>query len=289
MKHWTLFLLLLSLSTPAWAKTTTTKQPAARKAAPATTKATKATKVTVLSGVQRKKLFVAGNKLYADGKYQQAIAKFAALTRNPRWENFAVWYNLGNSYFRLQQYGIALGYYRKAQRLRPNHQHLLHNIQLLLSRVGKSSSNQRVRTKVLFWYYLFNLRQLLLLCGIALLLTLLVWGFTIRKGAEGKGQTLRWITMAAGAMTLVFGLSFGLKWSSERMQVRGVITQSKVSARSGYGRQFESLFLLTEADEVRILETVGKWMQVELTLTDSKKGTTRQQGWVPAAAVFKID
>ena len=51
MKHWTLFLLLLSLSTPAWAKTTTTKQPAARKAAPATTKATKATKVTVLSGV----------------------------------------------------------------------------------------------------------------------------------------------------------------------------------------------------------------------------------------------
>ncbi|MBK05061.1 MAG: hypothetical protein CL920_36880 [Deltaproteobacteria bacterium] len=265
-----LFIATFAFVTPAQAKET--KKPA-----------------SVLSQQQKRQLFEKGNKLYNSGQYAAAIAVYTKLYKPGKWENFEVLYNLGNSYYRLHQYGMALAYYRKAELLRPNHEALLHNLQLLHRQTKKDSTQGRkLRAKFLFWYYLLNLGQLFYVILFVTALALLLWGLHIRRSHAGK-HNLRWVVAALATIALVFWTSFGIKYFQERHTVRGVVVKNKITVRSGYGKNFEGLFLLTEADEVIIKEKTTGWLHIEITLPDEKtKVPTLQSGWVPESAILKI-
>lgn len=248
---------------------------------------TKANKTAPLSTRAQKKLFEKANLLYSNGKYFLAAQTFTQLTKTNQ-EHFAVLYNLGNCFYRLQQYGKALAHYRKAQRLRPNHMDLLHNIQLLQRQLKKDSPSQTLRMKFLFWYYLFNLQSLFYVSAGAMALALLLLGLHIRR-AQRQKLGLRWFVAASLTLSLVLWASFGLKYTQERTVSRGVITKSKISARSGYGENFEALFVLEEADEVVIKERVSGWLRVEFTFTDSKtKRAQTRSGWIKENALIQI-
>lgn len=241
--------------------------------------------------------FQEANQLYNQGQYREAAQLFQRLVQHSSWANFAVFYNLGNCYVRLQEYGRALAYYRKAQRLRPNHLDLLHNIQLIHRKLGKTESTRdELRLRFLFWYYLLSLEQIFYAVVGFTGLCLLLWSVYLRRSVRGL-TGLRWPNAALTTLTLILGLSFGIKLYQERYISKGVITQNPVTARSGYGDQFEPLFRLTEADQVRILESLEistpsgpqHWLRVEVwVLEKDNKTHVLKTGWVPASAVQTI-
>lgn len=240
--------------------------------------------------------FRKANQLYTNGRYREAAALFKKLLPQAKWENFALFYNLGNCYFRLQSYGLALTYYRKAQRLQPNHLNLLHNVHLIFQRLGKAEPRDNVRVKFLFWYYLLNLKQIFYVVVIFTSLFLFFWAVYIRRSTRGL-RGLKWPLAALATLSVVLWFSLGIKLYQERVITQGVITQNIVTARSGYGDQFEPLFKLTVADEVKVKEKLevttpnGKqmWLKVEAILTNKDgKTKTRKQGWIPAQALHTI-
>lgn len=61
-----------------------------------------------------------GDRLLADGRYDEAIAAYQAqLARNP--ENARAWRNLGTAYFRADRLEEALESFENAERIQANH------------------------------------------------------------------------------------------------------------------------------------------------------------------------
>lgn len=77
---------------------------------------------------------------YKNGEYKTAAAKFEELlTPKSLIKEPSVYYNLGNSYFKLGQYGKAILNYRKTLLIQPNHKNAKHNLSLARKKINKNS------------------------------------------------------------------------------------------------------------------------------------------------------
>lgn len=79
-------------------------------------------------------LFRAGNKAYADKDYATALENYSQITRS-NIKSAAVFYNMGNAYFRTQNIGKAILYYEKALRLDPHNKDIQTNLKVANARV----------------------------------------------------------------------------------------------------------------------------------------------------------
>lgn len=71
--------------------------------------------------------FKEGNKLYLNGKYQDALNQYQEFTqKNP--DYYEGFFNAGNAFFRQEQYDNAMGMYKKAQELNPKDPDVQYNI-----------------------------------------------------------------------------------------------------------------------------------------------------------------
>jgi tetratricopeptide (TPR) repeat protein len=75
-----------------------------------------------------KKLFEKANNLYKKGAYEDAITQYK-LVNNQKEESAALYYNLGNCYYKLQKVAPAIYYYEKALILEPNNKQIRTNLE----------------------------------------------------------------------------------------------------------------------------------------------------------------
>ncbi len=74
---------------------------------------------TVVAGDEQT-LFAAANKRYFAGDWTGATQAYAAIVERFEVEDAALYHNLGNACFRSGAYGLAILYYRRAQKLEPD-------------------------------------------------------------------------------------------------------------------------------------------------------------------------
>ena len=68
-----------------------------------------------------------GNKAYNDKFYQEAINNYLNVIKNGL-ESPSLYYNLGNAYFKKEEYAAAILYFEKAKKLNPNDEDILYNL-----------------------------------------------------------------------------------------------------------------------------------------------------------------
>ena len=74
-----------------------------------------------------KLLFEQGNALYNDGNYTEAIEKYQAILKQGK-HSAELYFNLGNSYYKLNNIAPSIYYYEKALQLAPDDKDILNNI-----------------------------------------------------------------------------------------------------------------------------------------------------------------
>jgi len=74
-------------------------------------------------------LFEQGNKFYQQEQYEEAVKSYESILHNG-YENWALYYNLGNAYFRLGKLGKAIVNFERAYRLNPDNEDVLFNLNL---------------------------------------------------------------------------------------------------------------------------------------------------------------
>jgi Ca-activated chloride channel family protein len=93
--------------------------------------------------------FKDGNKLYLDGKYQDALSRYQQfIQKNP--DYYEGYFNAGDALFRQEQYDGALNMYKKAQELNPKDPDIQYNIdvtQKKLSQKAKGKSQKEDQNK----------------------------------------------------------------------------------------------------------------------------------------------
>ena len=78
--------------------------------------------------------FLKGVEYYQQEQYSDAVNAFQQLyDENP--DVFEVCYNLGNSYYKLNDMPSAILYYERAKRIEPNNQDVIYNLNLANNRI----------------------------------------------------------------------------------------------------------------------------------------------------------
>src|SRR5688572_8434831 len=118
--------------------------------------------------------FAKANQAYSEGRFQEAADDYQALVDSGRW-HANLFYNLGNAWFRLGDFGKAILSYERARALDPHHPEASANLRLArdearalelrTDRIEKYASmatttQYAVAASIALWFVLFGLTRL---------------------------------------------------------------------------------------------------------------------------------
>lgn len=208
---------------------------------------------------------------YLQADYALAISYYQQfLENNP--SNTSVLFNIGQSFFQLQQHGKALAYYLRAHATAPRDT----DIQLALIRVY-TKTQQNIEESNLFFQAIKFTKTTLSKSEWWVVLTI-TWSIlfaTIHRKALSRGFRLSLTTL----FLLLFILYVGQEVTDHLFPVVA-ITQD-TSAYTGAGSEFFNIFSLVDGIQARLLESKEDWSKV--LLPDGRSG------WITTESFIQIN
>ena len=218
-------------------------------------------------------LFRQTNSLYGQGKYAEAIEGYKAIIQSG-WESGPLYYNLANTYFKLNNLGRAILNYRRAWNLSPGDPEITKNLEyareglrddiaaLPLSVWARSKRAVILQFPLGIW---IGISAALYFLTIAWLIAALL----IRPLRKKSPLILKWL----GGCLVISILISVLAYSFYRTP-GAIILQPTVSVRYGPAETDAAAFKLHEGTEVKKVRGKDGWIQI--ALPDGKSG------WLPA-------
>ena len=219
----------------------------------------------------------ATNSLYESGRFLEAALVYEQLI-DQGYESGALYYNLGNAYFKQGDLGRAILSYRRAERLYPRDADIRANLEIARAQRTDVYDGGSSATGPVSRLTLDELAQITLLVWIALALLVVLLLFakrqTVRRGAASA-------SVALGLVLLLSVAAMGERWYSESSDHELVVVAEIVDVVSGPGTTYAQEFTLHGGAEARLLEQRGSWTRLELP-------GGALQGWVPSSAVEEL-
>lgn len=221
-------------------------------------------------------LWTAGVKAYSEGQWDAALQDWESI-RESGLESDALYYNLGNAYFRSDNLAQAIINYERALKLNPSHSDARYNLEF--ARTGLQDKISAVPEFFLgAWFRSIRALMSSTAWGIvALLLFALFLGMALLFGLAGNSVG-RKTGFIVGIAALVLSLSANLMAFSQRSgyldESSAIVTSAVASVKSSpSGDSSKDLFILHEGTKVRLLDEVGGWRNIELA--DGRQGWMR--------------
>jgi hypothetical protein len=220
---------------------------------------------------QARQFFTEADRISATSKedalllYKKAAMRYERLINEGGIENGKIYYNLGNTYFRMNDIGRAILNYLKAEQYIPDDSNLKQNLTYAREkRIDKIEEKQetRVLKTLFFWHYDLSIKTRTLLFTIFFIALWICSGFRIFF----KRPFLFWcITVSAGVSLLMSG-SLVIEEITLKKIRPGVVISLETTARKGNSETYEPSFKepLHAGTEFTLLEDRGEWYQVEL-------------------------
>lgn len=219
-------------------------------------------------------VFASATQAYNDTRFQEAVDGYESLVQSGKW-NATLFYDLGNAYYRLGNFGKAIVNYERALALEPRHPEAQANLRLASDearalelrkdRIERYAGTATVKqysiaAAVAFWFALFIVAHLSL----------------SRRGSAGGIALIALSLVICGASVFgVYTLEHGTRGSA-----LAVITAKEVEARLATADNAKSILLLPAGSEIRIVSQRGDWIYVTLP--------NDQRGWIPAASAERV-
>jgi len=216
-------------------------------------------------------LFDAANQLYEAGKYDQARQTYAQLVKTgPLSAN--LFYNLGNTEWKLGNGGEAAADYQRALALEPAHPQARANLDFVRDQTGAKTASQQWWERALGLFDASNAAVLLAVCGWVALFSLAV--VLLRpEGRTGPVVTL-------GICLLAGGYAAGCLWEAAGQATKEVVIAKSAEARVAPADVAPIADVLPAGSEVLAPEERGPWTYC--TLPDGTRA------WVPTDALEKV-
>lgn len=216
-------------------------------------------------------LFAQANQAYLKGAYARAAQLYREQVRQGP-ADADLFYNLGNAYYRLHDWGRARAAYERARMLAPRDADLANNLALLktklVDREPPEGSFQRLSE-------LFTHNELAVLCSGFWFLSvgLLIWG------VKRRHELILWAAAGAACGLLLFGGLLARRLVADSHGY-AVVIPARVLLKNGPGRDYTDSIPLHAGTEVRILRSDGDWLEVA--------ALERVRGWVRSEVVEQV-
>ena len=213
--------------------------------------------------------FEAANQEFEEGHFGEAKARYEKLVEARAW-TASLFYNLGNTEYRLGSPGRAILNYERALALEPAHPEALANLRFLR---GKTGAKIPARA---WWEPAFPWRSAN------------VWSVMMAVGAWGLifSMTLLAVRRRQGWWLAVFGsaglcaYAGGALWLADQARATGIVTGTQAEARLAPADSAGLAETLPAGSRVRILSERGEWIYCTLP----GKG----RGWIPHRALERL-
>ncbi len=232
-------------------------------------------------GIDPGKLFYSANTLYEKREYGKALEEYNKIL-GLGIDSGALYYNMGNSYFKLGKLGLAILYYAKARRLMPYDSDLKANLNYARSLVETSTADvprkNPVVTLIKTPFRDFNFNTILVSALIIYLIFIMLQIAGIFNPIFAKK------TKVLSVILLIFFIvnlgAFSIRYYDEKILHRGIVVQKDVECKYEPIDKSTTFYRLQEGDLVVVIKTRDGWRQVRRV--DGKVG------WVSQSAVEEI-
>lgn len=215
--------------------------------------------------------FEDASRLYEQGQFAEAKQRYEELVARGEWTP-NVFYNLGNTDYRLGANGRAMLDYERALALDPAHPEAQRNLNLLREQAGSRVMPQRWYDRL---FLPWRVDAFALICAVAgwiavFCFTLLLVSRTRRPSLGGGGILALFIALYGGAGG----------WLSAQKQALAIITNKEAVARLAPADQSDIATTLPAGSQVRVLTERGNWVYCDLP--------GEGLGWLPAEVLERV-
>ena len=221
--------------------------------------------------------FEKANTFYEQQAFDSAKIYYEKITSSDI-RNSAVFYNLGNTCFRLKKPGLSLLYFEKARKLSPNDPDIRNNIRFVQSTLVDRlplPEQSFVEAALRHLHNLLSLNTQLWLVFFLLLALSVLFAF----GLYAPVNVRLWIIYLSSILlftTVCSGVSLGIKiYSNATVQEAIVLSPSVDAINQPNGSKV--LFTVHEGTKFRVLKQLGDWSLVGLP--------TGVSGWMPTSSL----
>ncbi|MDA3861292.1 MAG: hypothetical protein PF445_08695 [Melioribacteraceae bacterium] len=222
------------------------------------------------------------NQLYQNEQYEEAIVKYNSILES-EFESVALYYNLGNSYYRSAQIGFAILNYERGLKLDPSNEDLQYNLAIVKARAVDKIKEVPKLFIVEWWELLISSLPTTMWQIIVLLFYLLLLGSITLYFVTNSGITQR-LTIFSSLVGLTGAIFFAIilfaHVQRERATDFGVLTTYTISAKQSPNESSDDLFVIHEGLKFAVQEEFGEWYKIKLS--DGKVG------WLPKKSLELI-
>ncbi len=203
---------------------------------------------------------------YNDKDYQTALEKFS-LIENEGIVNSDLYYNIGNCYFRINEIGRAILYFKKALKVRSDHQSARRNLDYALTFTKDKQNSESESVIRSFWLKAFDSLSINLLAIITLALFMIIIvliSFMIIHYKNREKTVQLFMTTIFIFLFSVFLIISILKWQEFHSDDEGVLLSTSTIGYSGPGEDFTRVFTIHEGMIFTIERDEENWSLIKL-------------------------
>ncbi|NOR86574.1 MAG: tetratricopeptide repeat protein [Bacteroidales bacterium] len=205
-------------------------------------------------------------QLYAQSKYDSAALYYHSII-DSGYQSPELYYNLANTYFKLQEIPTAILYYEKALKLDPNDENIIYNLNLCNTLIP-DRIEEVPRLFFIRWYQgLYNYFPIDTWSYIGLVLfsifTLLLLIYFLSPAVFWKKIGFWSGIFVLFTSLFVFYLT-SQKYSSFKQHNEAIIFMPSITVKSSPAKNSVDLFVIHEGTKVTILDQVGNWRKVKI-------------------------
>jgi len=230
--------------------------------------------ITTISVGQNETLFKQGNRLYNEGKFNDAILKYESILDTNE-HSAELYFNLGNAHYKLNNIAPSIYFFEKALQLEPNDKEILHNIAFarnmtvddidIVPDVGFSKLFKNLTNMMSFdsWAYTSVISIVLFV------ILYLIYYFSHQTGKKRLAFIGSSSFLVISCIALFFAFN---KFNIDKNDKPAIVFSQEALVKSEPNLRSEESFRLHEGTKVQILDTVKNWKKIKLS-----DGTS---GWI---------
>lgn len=227
-------------------------------------------------------LITNANKAYAAGNFSEAIALYHKVTA-AGYESADLYYNLGNTYFKMNDYARAILWYERARRLDPSSEDITFNLNV---------ANTKIYDKIEPLPEMFYKRWFTAIVHLASVdgwaaIGVILFVVSLLSGVlylASRVLILRKAGFWAGSGFMIISVfSLLMAWSSyanQKSSSEAIVFEPTITVKSSPDEKGTDLFVVHEGTKVSLLDNIGGWYEIRIA-----NGSV---GWLPVTALEKI-
>jgi len=215
--------------------------------------------------------FDAANTLYAQGKFTEAAAAYEKLIHSG-FVSSAIYFNLGNAFYKAGEIGRAVAAYRQATQISPRDPDIRANLNFVR---GQIQGPAHPTTRWHQWLGKLTLNEWTFVASAALWILLLL--LTMIQLRPALKSALRTLTLLSGIGT-AGALACLIAVISVRSTPLAIVAVPEASVRNGPFEEFQSLFTVSNGAELAVIDQKDDWIQVRADET--------KVGWIKRSQVL---